>query len=187
MPSPRVAMREVGTLRSIHVAADAGAPTRSVPSVWARVGKGLEGDRYFDAHGTYSDRPGPDREVTLIESEAIESLARDDPAAFATLDPGETRRNLVTRGVALNHLVDREFTIGEVRLRGLRLCEPCAHLQKLTRRPAILSGLVHRGGLRATILTGGVLRVGDAISVDEVPPTEVPRAIAAAPATAPGH
>ncbi len=134
---------------------------RSVRDVHAVPGKGLEGDRYFRAAGTYSDRPGPAREITLIESEAIEAMARDNKL---TIRAGDARRNLVTRGVPLNHLIGREFLVGGVRLRGIRLCEPCSHLEGLTRR-GVLAGLIHRGGLRAQILTGGEIHVGDAIAL----------------------
>jgi len=145
---------------SIHIAAKAEAPTRAVPEVRAVPGKGLEGDRYFNSSGTYSDRPGPAREITLIESEAIDAMARDNKL---TIHAGDARRNVVTRGVPLNHLVGREFTVGGVRLRGIRLCEPCSHLEGLTRK-GVLSGLVHRGGLRAEIVTEGVIHVGDPIA-----------------------
>ncbi|HEV8341863.1 MAG TPA: MOSC domain-containing protein [Candidatus Binatia bacterium] len=128
----------------------------------AIAGKGLEGDRYFNQVGTYSNRPGTGREVTLIEIEAIEALKRDYDIG---LRPGESRRNIVTRGVPLNHLLGREFKVGEVRLRGARLCEPCSHLQKLTQQ-GVMRGLIHRGGLRAEILTGGVIRVDDVIDTD---------------------
>jgi MOSC domain-containing protein YiiM len=132
---------------------------RSVERVRAIPGKGLEGDRYFHASGTYSDSPGPGREVTLIESEAIEAMARDNEVRIPA---GDARRNVVTRGVPLNHLVGQDFSIGAVRLRGIRLCEPCAHLEGLTHK-GVLGGLVHRGGLRAQILTEGTIRVGDLI------------------------
>ena len=132
---------------------------RSVVAVRAFPGKGLEGDRYFAASGTYSDRPGPGREITLIESEAVDAMARDNEVR---IEAGSARRNVVTRGVPLNHLVGEDFSIGEVRLRGIRLCEPCSHLEGLTRR-GVLGGLVHRGGLRAQILTEGTIHIGDAI------------------------
>ncbi len=152
---------------SLHITAERATPTKSVDSVRAVPGRGLDGDRYFFERGTYSDRPGPWREITLIELEAIEALARDNELSVA---PGETRRNVVTRGAPLNHLVGREFLVGEVRLRGVRLCEPCTHLEGLTHR-GILSGLVHRGGLRAQILNEGTIRVGDPITpVSEAPP-----------------
>ena len=148
-----------GHVVSIHIADRKEAPTRAVEKVRAIPGKGLEGDRYFSAAGTYSDRPGPFREITLIEIEAIEALARDNDVEIAA---GDSRRNVVTRGVPLNHLVGREFQVGAVRLRGIRLCEPCAHLERLTRR-GVLGGLVHRGGLRAQILMDGEIHTGDPV------------------------
>lgn len=151
------------TVVSIHVAPGKAAPTISLAEVRAVPGRGLEGDRYFAGAGTFSNPPGPSREVTLIEVEALEALARDYGVA---LDPGAARRNVVTRGVALGHLVGREFRVGEVVLRGIRLAEPCAHLARLTHEK-VLPGLVHRGGLRAQVVTGGVLRVGDAVVVPE--------------------
>lgn len=163
-----VARGWTGEVISIHIAPAREVPTRSVPSVHAVPRRGLEGDRYFAAKGTYSDRPGPWREITLIEVEAIEALARDNELR---IEPGDARRNVVTRGVALNHLVGREFRVGDVRLRGVRLCEPCAHLESLTRQ-GVMSGLVHRGGLRAQILTEGEISVGDRI--EPVGETAVP-------------
>src|SRR5262245_5568264 len=134
---------------------------QSVEQVEAVPGRGLTGDRYFKQEGTFS-KPEADREVTLIESEALAALARE---CEITLKPGQARRNLVTEGVPLNHLVGREFTVGSIRLRGLRLCEPCKHLESLT-VTGVLNGLIHRGGLRAQILHGGLLRSGDAIRPD---------------------
>jgi MOSC domain-containing protein YiiM len=131
----------------------------SVQEVQAVQGRGLEGDRYFDRVGTYSDRPGTGREVTLIESEAVEAAGRDYGLRLAA---GNARRNVVTAGVSLNHLVGQEFTVGEARLRGMRLCEPCEHLAELTGQP-VVKALIHRGGLRAEIVSGGVIRVGDPI------------------------
>ena len=133
----------------------------SVTSAQALVGRGLEGDRYFNKLGTYSNDPGSGRDVTLIEIEAIEALKRDYQIE---LEPGQTRRNITTRGVALNHLVNREFKIGDVTLRGTRLCDPCSHLEKLTRK-GVMHGLIHRGGLRAEIIHGGTMRPGDPIVV----------------------
>jgi MOSC domain-containing protein YiiM len=151
---------------------------RSVRRVRAVPGKGLEGDRYFRAEGTYSDRPGPAREITLVESEAIDAMARDNKVAIRA---GDARRNVVTRGVPLNHLVGREFSVGRVRLRGIRLCEPCSHLEGLTRR-GVLAGLIHRGGLRAQILNAGEIRVGDRIALANRSGTGKPR-----PTAAEGH
>lgn len=132
----------------------------SVDSVRALPGKGLEGDRYFLQTGTYSSHPKGDRQITLIEKEAVEALSTEEGIG---LDPKEARRNVITAGVALNHLVGRKFKVGEVTLRGIRLCEPCTHLEGLT-KPGVRQGLVHRGGLRAEILTEGVMRVGDSVN-----------------------
>lgn len=151
-----------GRIDSIHLAAAAEAPMRGVPEASAIAGVGLEGDRYATRTGSFSAKPKPGRQLTLIEAEAIEALERELGLA---LEPGATRRNLVTRGVALNHLVGREFTVGGVRLRGCELCEPCGDLARMTGKPQILPGLVHRGGLRAEILDGGVIRVGDPVHV----------------------
>jgi MOSC domain-containing protein YiiM len=131
---------------------------KSVREVQAVAGKGLEGDRYAAKLGTYSNEPGSGREVTLIEIEAVEALQRDYQIALA----GSTRRNIVTRHVYFNHLVGQEFCVGSVVLCGTRLCEPCAHMEKLTARGA-LRGLIHRGGLRAATVKGGMIRVGDIV------------------------
>jgi MOSC domain-containing protein YiiM len=143
-----------GKLIGIYVADRKRADLQRVEQVEAVAGHGLAGDRYFHQDGTFSRPESPDREVTLIESEAIEALARE---CAIPLEPGQARRNLVTRGVPLNHLVGREFSVGDVLLRGIRLCEPCTHLEKLTVN-GVMQGLCHRGGLRAQVLRGGVLR-----------------------------
>jgi MOSC domain-containing protein YiiM len=148
-----------GTIELIYIAPAATAPTLSVKQAVAIPGSGLEGDRYALGQGTFS-KPEPDFELTLIEAEAIEALKRDYNVDLA---PGETRRNLVTRGIALNHLVGQDFQIGEVKAHGIRLCEPCDHLQRLAGRP-VIKGLRHRGGLRAQVLTRGAIRVGDSVS-----------------------
>ncbi|MDP2627073.1 MAG: MOSC domain-containing protein [Candidatus Rokubacteria bacterium] len=107
------------------------------------------------------NRPGVGgREITLIETETLDALAK---TLNIKLPAVEARRNIATSGAPLNHLVDREFWVGEVRLLGARLCEPCMHLEQLTRLQGVMSGLVHRGGLRARILNEGVIRTGDAI------------------------
>jgi MOSC domain-containing protein YiiM len=149
-----------GIVVSLYIARDAAVPTESTREVKAVARQGLEGDRYFNGTGHWSKHPGVSREVTLIEIEAIETLEREKNIAIA---PGAARRNVVTRGVPLNHLVGREFQIGAVRLRGTRLCEPCAYLEGLTQK-GVLAGLIHRGGLRAEIITGGTIRVEDIIT-----------------------
>lgn len=149
-----------GALIGIYIAPGAGKSTVSLTEARAVTGRGLEGDRYFHERGFYSNRPGhANTPLTLIEMEAIEALQRDNGVV---LSPGDARRNLVTRGVPLNHLVGKEFFVGDVLIRGLKLCEPCLHLEGLTQK-GVLAGLIHRGGIDATILTDGVLRVGDPI------------------------
>lgn len=148
-----------GAVVSIHLAAVASAPMEEVKEAHAVPGRGLEGDRYFSRVGTYSQSPLPGRDVTLIEVEAIEALKRD---YGVELGLGDSRRNIVTRGMPLNHLVGRQFKIGEATLRGIRLCEPCSHMESLSKKGA-QRGLIHRGGLRAEVLTAGRIRAGDAI------------------------
>jgi MOSC domain-containing protein YiiM len=130
----------------------------SVPEVRAIAGAGLEGDRYCRERGTFSKK-APSNQITLLEAEALEAAERDYGLEMAA---EESRRNVLTCGVALNHLIGREFQIGEVRLRGLRLCEPCTHLQNLTGKQ-VLKALRHRGGLRAEILSSGMIKVGERI------------------------
>jgi len=132
---------------------------QAVAEVLAVPGVGLEGDRYALKQGTFF-KPEPDFELTLIEAEAVEAAQSEQGLKLA---PGDARRNLVTRGVSLNPLVGREFQIGNVRVRGIRLCEPCSHLQALTGQPVIKT-LPHRAGLRAQVLTEGPIRIGDAVS-----------------------
>jgi len=120
-----------------------------VDSVAALAGKGLKGDRQFCEEGA---RPGG--ALTLIEAEALEDVG---------LSGAESRRQVVVRGVRLNDLVGKRFRVGSVECVGVELCEPCLHLQQLT-RPCIIKDLIHRGGLNADILTDGQITVGDAVS-----------------------
>ncbi len=149
-------------IHQIQIATLPTEPMKSVEAVRAVPGSGLEGDRYFIGTGTFSPTSQkPDFELTLIEREQIEHFAKESGLPFNT---ASARRNIVTEGIALNDLVGREFLLGDVRILGIRLCEPCNYLAKIS-FPEALKGLVHRGGLRAQILTEGVLRVGDPIRV----------------------
>ena len=127
----------------------------AVASVAAVPGRGLEGDRYFHGAGTFSDGGGTGRDITLVDAAAL---------VDAGVAPEESRRNVVVAGIDLDALMGRRFRVGEVECVGRRRCEPCAHLQRLT-RPGVLRALVHRGGLRADVVSGGMLRVGDEVAV----------------------
>lgn len=151
-------MRE-GVLEAIYITATNGGPMQAVAQVHAVPGHGLEGDRYFVSQGASPEDYKPDRQITLIEIEAVDALQKEQGIAISA---AEIRRNLVLRGVQLNPLVDKKFKLGEVLLRGIRLCEPCQYLAKKT-QPEVLPGLLHRGGLRAEILSDGMIRVGDTV------------------------
>jgi hypothetical protein len=139
-----------GTVEAIVIAPDATAPVARVEAV-AATPEGLAGDRYVAGHGSFaSGRPGS--ALTLVDAAVLDELG-----------PIDHRRNVVVRGTDLNALVGRAFTLGDVRCRGRRLCEPCAHLDRLNATP-VLRALVHRGGLRADILTTGTIRVGDRLT-----------------------
>ena len=148
----------VGTVELIALAAEAEGPMREVPSAEAVEGRGLRGDRYERGAGTFSNPRGRGYDLTLVEAEALEELS----AKGVELAPVEARRNLVVRGIALDDLIGRRFRVGEVECFGQRRCEPCSHLERLT-RPGVLRGLVHRGGLRADVLSSGRIRVGDRV------------------------
>jgi MOSC domain-containing protein YiiM len=151
----------MGQVVEILTASSPDSPMVSRENVQAIPGRGLEGDRYFDGAGTFSPNPRkPDYELTLIQQEHVEAFAAQAGRSFTARD---ARRNIVTRGVDLNTLAGREFRIGEVLIRGIRLCEPCDYLAKST-FPEVLQGLMHKGGLRAQILTEGEIRVGDSLT-----------------------
>jgi len=149
----------MGKVISIQIAPDGGAALASVEKVNAVAGQGLEGDRYFLRKGTYSKKHKPSREATFIEAEALEGLGREYELELSSL---ESRRNITTRGVALNHLVGKTFRVGGAVFKGLELCEPCGHLEQMTGRQ-VRAGLVHRGGLRAEILESGLISIGDGV------------------------
>jgi hypothetical protein len=147
-------------IRQILIADAATAPMKTLSECLAVAGWGLQGDRYYSNAGTFSPKPQrPDFEITFIETESIESFSRETGLPFTAAD---ARRNIVTMGVQLNELVGACFSFGEVTVRGIRLCEPCTHLAR-TSVPDVLKGLVHKGGLRAQIVRGGMVRIGDAI------------------------
>ena len=150
-----------GIVRCLHKTPRAFLPMRSFPSLTLIAGKGIEGDRYMIGQeaGFYSHKPEEGRQVTLFEIETLEALARE---AKITLLPEEHRRNVTVQGVPLNHLVGRQFWLGETLLEATRLSTPCRHIEEITGK-AIFDPLINRSGLNCKILTGGVVRVGDAV------------------------
>jgi MOSC domain-containing protein YiiM len=168
-PIEEVGAPRVGEVAAIYVAPKSGADMTPTDAVNAVAGRGFEGDRYFEKLGKYSDIPEPGRQVTLVEIEAIEAVQREHGIAIT---PGDARRNVVTRGVSLNDLVGKEFRVGDATLVGVELCEPCAHLVSLIGDKKVLRALVHRGGIRADIVSSGPIQVGDPV----VPPAEDERA-----------
>lgn len=161
LPAPVALPPLRGTVEAIAIAATATGPMRLIEEAQALAGRGLQGDRYAAKAGTFtpSRSRGYGYDLTLIQAEVLDDLVLDDDRR---LGYAEARRNLITRGIDLNALVGRRFKVGEVECVGQRWCEPCAHLERLTTK-GVLRGLIHRGGLRADILTDGYIRVGSAI------------------------
>lgn len=153
-----------GVVEKIFVSPHAGGRLLPVASVQLEANKGIVDDRYFAGKGTFSKgEHQPRRELTLIEAEEIEAFNKEHDVKLGF---GELRRNVVTRGVRLNTLVGKEFLINGLRVRGVESCEPCSHLAELT-DPAVLPDMVHRAGLRATILDSGEIKVGDPVGLQE--------------------
>jgi MOSC domain-containing protein YiiM len=148
-----------GELLSIHIAPKASAPMDELSEVLLIAGIGLEGDRYATRLGTYSKNHHIDRQVTLIEVETLEALARDRHIELA---PHEHRRNLTTRGVPLNHLVGQYFRVGECVFYGGRLNVPCLYLENLLAKK-VFKPLLNRSGLNCRIIVGGIIRTHDRI------------------------
>lgn len=146
-----------GSVVGIYTAPEKSGPIVARDEVRAVAGQGLEGDRYFNPDGWDE----ANKEVTLVEIEAVEGANREYEL---DIEPQDMRRQIVTRGVALNHLVDKEFRIGDVRLRGIKIANPCSHLQKLTGKK-VLKTMMHRGGLRAQILESGTIKLGDPLVI----------------------
>lgn len=143
-----------GELLHIHIASKASAAMDEIPDAILLAGVGIEGDRYATGLGTYSKRPHIDRQVTLIEVEVLEAIARDRGIA---LSPGEHRRNLTTRGVPLGHLVGQYFRIGDCVLYGGRMNVPCLYLETLLAKK-VFKPLINRSGLNCRIVIGGIIR-----------------------------
>jgi MOSC domain-containing protein YiiM len=143
-----------GRVEGIYISPEKGLLPEPVDSVRALAGRGLEGNRYF-----FDGDAPPGVALTLIAAEAVEAMEREHGIS---IEPRESRRNVVTRGIDVNELVGKRFRVGDVECRGVELCEPCTDLQAMT-KPGIIKGLTHRGGLNADILSDGEISVGDAV------------------------
>lgn len=153
-----------GSVKEIFITATSAQPMISVRSVRAFADGGLAGDRFYRESWNAVQRS--DKAVSLIEDEVLELVAGEiGVEAVGIL----TRRNIVTRGVPLIELLGQEFTVGNVRMRGIRLFEPCGHLVAVTKIPAIFKALEHRSGLKAAVLSDGEIQIGDAVVLDSVP------------------
>jgi MOSC domain-containing protein len=160
---PPQAEPATGVVELVAVAAEKEAPMVAVGRAVAIAGRGLEGDRYVRGEGTFSNAAARGHDLTLIAAEVLDELVLPSGERIAYAD---ARRNVVTRGIDLDALIGRRFRVGDVECVGQRRCEPCAHLERLT-APGALRELVHRGGLRADILSGGTIEVGAQISAVE--------------------
>jgi len=149
-----------GMLEHIHITPAGRQPMQELTEARLIAGQGIEGDRYFLGTGTYAHKPEPGRQVTLIEVETLEALARDKGIELAV---GEHRRNLTVRGVPLNHLVGRRFRVGNVVLEATRLNFPCKYLEQITGKP-VYEPLLNRSGLNCMIVEGGSVRPGDRVT-----------------------
>ncbi len=147
-----------GSVAGLYITPKFGQPMLSVSEVHAFADCGLEGDRFFKESWSAAKRP--DKAVSLVEEETLQAAAAE---LGVDRFPEKTRRNIVTRGVPLKELLGREFTAGGVLMRGLRLFEPCGHMEKLSNIPGIFGALEHRSGLKAAILSNGVIRVNDPV------------------------
>ncbi len=148
-----------GEVLSVHIASEAGQRMQTLKEVRAVAGKGIEGDRYFKEIGYFSHNKGPHRQVTLFENEVLDTLKRDNGLE---LSADECRMNIITRGVPLTHLVGKTFRVGRTVLRGVRLNEPCEHLEDVVGKK-VVKHLLHRCGLFAEVLEEGLIRPGDLV------------------------
>ncbi len=158
----------IGRVEGVFIASAAGAPMVALERVRVVSGRGLEGDRYFDGRGYYSQVPPlTGRRLTLIEVESLEAMARETGIVLA---PNECRRNLVTRGISLDALIGKRFRVGAIECYGERLCPPCGYIEELTGKPGLNRAMTDRGGIRAEILLDGEIALGDVVDLSSIVP-----------------
>lgn len=160
-----IMMKEKGTIEGIYIAQTEGGEIIGVNQVEAVAGIGLKGDRnYFAQLNRPPGKRKPKKELTLVQQESVDML--NESGDYGTIHPGELRRNVVTSGINLNNLTGEIFFIGNIKVKGIELCEPCRHLEKMTGKK-VMKPLVHKAGLRAQILEDGVIKRGDSIIVNK--------------------
>ena len=145
-----------GEVKAIAIAGVRGELPAPVERVRVTAGHGIEGDYHAGVDGNVA--------LTLIDEAALDGLLADTGLDVSHAD---TRRNVLTRGVDLNALVGKRFRVGKIECEGVELCEPCNRLVHLVGERGVLRGLVHRGGLRADVLTDGEIAVGDAVAAQD--------------------
>ena len=149
-----------GKLLHIHITPAKSQPMQRLQEARLIQGQGIEGDRYALGTGTYSIKPGEDRQITLIEAEMLARVAEDDGHAISV---DEHRRNLTVEGVPLQHLVGHQFRVGETVLEGVRINQPCKYLNLMLKRDVYMA-LWNRSGLNCKVIEGGVIRPGDTLT-----------------------
>ena len=154
-------MVATGSVVALFIVDRREAPMKQSEQINAIAGKGIEGDRYLLETGTYSKKPEPGRQVTLIQSEGLDSLKTKFDI---TVKPEESRRNVLTKGIEINELISTEFFVGPVRLKAHRLTRPCLYLENLLSQPGLYNELWENGGISCEILSGGVIKEGDVIT-----------------------
>ncbi len=154
-------MIRTGSVVGLYTVDRMSAPMKKVEQLNALAGLGIEGDRYLLGTGTYSKKPQPGRQITLIQSEVLKWL---NDKFEITVKPEESRRNVLTRGIEIKELIGTEFFVGPVRLRAHRITQPCPYLEKLLDRPGLYQALWDNGGISCEILSGGIITEGDMIT-----------------------
>ena len=151
----------VGTVLTLHTTKKMAEDMNEALILKCIAGKGIDGDRYMLGTGTYSKKPEPGRQLTIIESEELEALIKIGLHCTSN----QSRRNIISRGISLNNLVGKKIMVGEVKLMVHRLCQPCTYLEKKLKQPGLKDALWDKGGVKCEILTDGNIKPNDKISV----------------------
>ena len=154
----------MGTLELIYLVAEKRGETEAREKIELEAGLGIVGDRYhtYAKSCLAAEDPVPEKHLSLIDKSVLDDFLTNQ-AKDLGLGYADFRRSLITSGVDLNALVDKEFMVGTARCRGIELCEPCAFLAATVHR-GVLPGLVNRGGLRAIIIKSGSAEIGATVT-----------------------